>query len=74
MATLSVSVPADLKDRIIALDEINWSAVARKAFQEKIEQIDLMKRFASKSKMTEKDAMALGRKMSRSMAKRFMEM
>lgn len=74
MVTISVSVPAELKDRILSLDEVNWSAVARKAFQEKVDQIDLMKRFASKSKLTAKDADVLSKKMSRSMAKRFMEM
>ena len=42
MATLSVSVPDELKERIANFDEVNWSAVARKAFEEKIKQIELL--------------------------------
>ena len=74
MTTLSVSVPDDLKRHMEALDEVNWSAVARKAFEEKVVQVEMMKKIISKSKLTEKDAEAFGAKINKSMAKKFMGM
>ena len=71
MGTLSVSVPDELKEKIAHLDEVNWSAIARKAFEEKIMEIELMKEIAGKSKLTEKDAKEISRKISEGMAKKF---
>ena len=74
MATISVSVPDDLRTRIIELEEINWSAVARKAFSEKIKQIDFLKKITNKSKLTEKDVEEISTNINKNMAKRFKEM
>ena len=74
MATLSVSVPDILKHKMESLEEINWSAVARHAFEEKIQQIDFMKKMASKSKLAEKDAEEISNKISASASKKFLKM
>ncbi len=74
MGTLSVSVPDELREKMIKLDEINWSAVARRAFEEKVKEIELLKKIASKSKLTEKDALEIGRKINEGMAKKFRSM
>lgn len=74
MGTMSVSVPEDLRTRMTQLDEVNWSAVARKAFEEKVKEIDILKKIASKSKLSEKDAMDISRKINESMAKKFRSM
>lgn len=71
MTTLSVSVPEDLKKQMSELEEVNWSAIARKAFEEKVVEIKFLKKLASKSKLTEKDATELSRKISRGMAEKF---
>lgn len=71
MATLSVSVSDELKQKIIELDEINWSAVARKAFEEKVMQVEILKRIANKSKLTEKEAREISRKINKGMAAKF---
>lgn len=71
MATMSVSVPEDLKEKMEILEEVNWSAVARKAFEEKVKQIDFLKALASESKLTEKDADQISRKINDAMAKKF---
>lgn len=55
------------------LDEINWSAVARKAFEAKIEEAVFLKQMAKKSKMTEKDAKALAKSIDESVAKKFLQ-
>lgn len=57
-----------------ALGEINWSAVARKAFEEKLREVDILKKIAGKSKFTEKDATELAKKMNASMAQKFRSM
>ena len=46
MTTLSVSVPDELKKKMDALDEVNWSAVARKAFEEKVRQVAYLQELA----------------------------
>src|SRR3989344_3735795 len=55
MGNISISVPDDLKQKIANLEEVNWSAVARVAFEEKINQIEFLRKIISKSKLTEKD-------------------
>ena len=71
MGTLSVSVPKDLKDKMKELDEINWSAVARKAFEEKIRQVEFLKKIAGKSELTENDAEEISKKINENVAERF---
>ena len=71
MGTLSVSVPDDLREQMVQLDEINWSAVARKAFEEKIKEIEFLRNIAKKSKLTDKDADEIAIKINKGMAKRF---
>lgn len=74
MGTLSVSVPDELKLRMDHLDEINWSAVARRAFEEKVKQIEFLQKISKKSKLTQKDADEIGTKINKEMAKKFRRM
>jgi len=74
MATLSVSVPEKLKKRMGSLDEVNWSAVARKAFEKKIKEIEFLEYIGKKSKLTEKSAKKLGQSINKAIAKKFAEM
>jgi|TARA_Y100000310_G_scaffold345315_2_gene463695 hypothetical protein len=71
MGNVSVSIPDDLKQKINGLDEVNWSAVAREAFEEKVKQIELLRKIAKKSKLTERDAKQISDKISKSMTKKF---
>ena len=73
MGTVSVSVPDELKEKMTHMEEINWSAVARKAFEEKVNQVELMKKISNKSKLSEKDAFEISNKINKSMVKRFKE-
>ena len=74
MGTISVSVEDEMKARIGELDEINWSAVARRAFEEKLREVEILKRIANKSKLTEKDVRELSKKINASMARKFRSM
>jgi len=68
---MSVSVEEEMKEKMSRLQEINWSAVARHAFEEKLREVDILKKIASKSKLTAKDADEISRKISESMARKF---
>jgi hypothetical protein len=56
--------------------EINWSQVARRAFRKKLADLNLLKRLnelSSKSELTDKDAIKLGRKVNKALWKRYEE-
>jgi len=67
MPTITLSVPDELKKDMEDSREINWSEVARVAIRSKIAQIKILKAISSKSKLTEKDALELGRKINKSL-------
>ena len=67
MPTITLSVPKDLKRDMEGSKEINWSEVARQAFKEKASQLELLDSIVSKSKLTEKDALEIGKKIKKSM-------
>lgn len=70
MVNITLSVPDELKKKMELFIEMNWSAVARKAFEEKINDLEFIKRFKSKSVLTEEDAIKIGRELNRNLAKR----
>ncbi|MFH1181467.1 MAG: hypothetical protein V1702_00755 [Candidatus Woesearchaeota archaeon] len=70
MVNVTMSIPAELKQRMDCFAEINWSAVAREAFDEKIRDMELIKRFKEKSTMTEADALRLGKEVSKALSNR----
>jgi len=70
MPTITLSVPEDLKQQMDESKEINWSHVARTAIKEKVAQLKILKVITSKSKLSEKDALELGRKINKSLHER----
>ena len=73
MVTLTLAVPEELKDKMDHFPELNWSEIARQAFKEKIEDLEFLKKFKSRSELTEKDALELGAKVSKALSKRLKE-
>lgn len=70
MVNVTLSIPMDLKRRMENFAEINWSAVAREAFDEKINDLEFIKNFKSQSKFTQKEALNLGKELNKKLAKR----
>jgi hypothetical protein len=70
MVNLSIAVPEELKRRMDAHDTVNWSAVARHAFEERIRDMEFIQQFTKHSTMTEKDAVRLGRELKKRAEKR----
>jgi len=71
MDVVSVSVRGDVRKRMKQLRFINWSQVASEAFEQKIRDIDLIEKFKAESQLTEKDALEIGAKIKKGMARRF---
>ncbi len=67
MTNVTVVVPSELKTDMDSFEEINWSAVARKAFAEKVRLLRKMGSLLENSELTEEDAVKLGRKIKKGM-------
>ena len=70
MVNVTLSIPQELKHKMDSFAEINWSAVARQAFDDKIKDLEFIKNFKSKSTLTAEDALKFGRELSANLAKR----
>ena len=70
MPTVTINVDADLKDRMEEHPEINWSEVARSAFEEKIDDLEMMQRLSSDSELTEDDVDELAELIDSNVAER----
>lgn len=70
MVNITLSVPLELKQKMDNFVEINWSAVAREAFDSKINDLEFIKKFKSNSKFTEEDAIKLGRELNLRLSKK----
>ena len=71
MPTLTLAVPADLKEEMDSMPELNWSEVARTAIAEKVAEYRLFKSIVAKSKLTEKDALEIGSKINEEMYREY---
>lgn len=70
MASVTFTVPDDVKESMKELSWINWSDLARTETLKKLEnetKISRLKQILSKSKLTKKDAFEIADKISKSM-------
>ena len=69
MVSVTVTIPEELRNKLKKHDEVNWSAVIRKALQEYLRNIEIAEAIAQKSKLTKKDAEEISKKINRATAK-----
>ena len=74
MAIVSVSVDEQTRNKMRELDEINWSAVARNAFAQKIKEVELIRELTKKSTLTQEDANHTSNKISADMSEKFLKL
>lgn len=74
MTTLTLAVPDEMKKKMDSFPEMNWSEVARQAFMQKIEDMEFLRKFKEKSKITESDSMRLGKEVSKAVSARLRKM
>ena len=71
MVSITLSVPEELKIEMDKHPDMNWSAIAREAIKNRLILLIKFNEFTAKSKLTEKDAIELGRKINKSMYQRY---
>lgn len=74
MASVTFSLPDEIKSEMEELSWINWSELARNEVQKRVEeekQIEIIKKLIAKSRLSEKDALKLGRKVNSSLHKKY---
>jgi len=69
MKNITLTIPEELREELKKHEEVNWSAVIRKALQEHLHKIRIADSIASKSKFTQKDVNELSRLVKKSIAK-----
>jgi len=67
---MTLAVPRELHSIMKKHKEIKWSEVARGALWNQAKKMELMDKILAKSTLTEKDAMEIGSKINKSIAKR----
>jgi len=70
MVNVTINVDMKLKKSLARHPEINWSEVARQAWQQKIQNLDLLDELTSKSKASDDDVEDLARKLKKGIAER----
>ncbi|MFA6420538.1 MAG: hypothetical protein WCW13_07075 [archaeon] len=68
MANMTLAIPDELKKEMDELKFFNWSEIARTAIKEKIIEFQLFQSIAKKSKLTQKDADELSKKINRAVS------
>lgn len=64
MTNLTLAIPEELHEKMRKHSEIRWSEVVRRTISEKIEDLELMDKLTSKSKLTQKDVDELSHKIN----------
>jgi hypothetical protein len=73
MVNMTLSIPNELHEKMKCMPEVRWSEIARRAIEERINDLETMNRIASKSTLTKKDVEEISKKIKRSAAKKFYE-
>ncbi len=71
MGEIKIEVPEDLKQEMDRIPFIDWSKVARDAIRKKASKLARLNAIASKSKLTEEDALELGREINKGLHERY---
>ena len=71
MVNITLSVSEELHKKMKEMKEIRWSEIARRAIEQRINDLETMDRIASKSKLTKKDVEEISKKIKRAATKRF---
>lgn len=73
MVNMTFAIPDEVHAKMKMRSDVRWSEVARRAIVERIEDLEVMDRICSKSKLTKKDVDEISEKIKRSAAKKFNE-
>ena len=71
MGNITLSIPEELLEKMRQFREIRWSEIARRAIEERVNDLEVLDSITSKSKLTLKDAEEISRRIKKSAHKRF---
>lgn len=71
MVSLTLAIPEDIRKEMDKFPEINWSAIAREAIKKRIILLNKINKFSKNSKLTEEDAVKIGRKINKRLSNRY---
>jgi len=70
MPNVTFAIPAELHREMRAHPDIRWAEVARRAFRDHLDKLELYDHLLKSSKLTQADAVRLGREIRQSAATR----
>ena len=73
MVNMTLSIPEDLMKKMKNFSEIRWSEIARRAIEQRVNDLEVMNKIANKSRLTAKDIAELSKKIKTSASKKFNE-
>ncbi len=71
MTNITLSISEELKKELQKHQEVNWSAVIRRAMIEHLRNVRIAEAIAQKSKLTEKDVAEISKIIKKDMAEEF---
>jgi hypothetical protein len=71
MGEIVVKIPKELEEDFKKVDPLFLELAVQRLIKEKLEEFVKVERIVAKSKLTEKDALELGREVNKSLAKRY---
>lgn len=70
MPNVTFAVPEELHREMRAHPEVKWAEVARTAFRAHLQRLDVYNRLFAQSKLTEQDAVRIGREVRHAASRR----
>ena len=68
MTNLTLAIPEELSKKMKKFSDIRWSEVARRAIEQRINDLEVMDKITSKSNFTDKDITELSAKIKKGIA------
>ena len=72
MPNMTLSIPAGLHEKMKKYSEVKWSEVARKAIKKKVEDMEMLEKLTSQSKLTEADVAEISGKINKEISKKLL--
>lgn len=70
---MTLSIPEELHKKMKKMCEIRWSEIARQAIEQRVNDLEVMNKIASKSKLTQKDVEEISKKIKGAASIKFNE-
>lgn len=74
MVNMTLAIPDELNELMKKHNGIRWSEIARKGIKEYADKLELMDKILTNSKLTEQDAIEIGRKINKGIYERHKEL